>query len=116
MTWLCVALGAAVGAPLRFLVGGWLDGRRVPGTGGVLPWGTLAVNVAGSLLLGWFSAMALDGRTAALLGVGFCGGLTTYSSFAVQTVALGRHRGAAYVALTVGLGVAACALGWLVGS
>ncbi len=53
MTWLCVALGAALGAPLRFLVSGWLDGRRLlrPGSAeglrGGLPWGTLAVNVAG---------------------------------------------------------------------
>ena len=116
MTWLCVALGAAVGAPLRFLVAGWLDGRRLRGAGGALPWGTLAVNVVGSLSLGWFSATALDGRLAALLGVGFCGGLTTYSAFAVQTLALGARRGAVYAALTVGLGLAACMLGWILGS
>ncbi len=73
MTWLWVALGAAVGAPLRFVVSSWLDGRFL----GALPWGTLAVNTAGSALLGWFSALALGGPSAALLGVGFCGGLTT---------------------------------------
>ena len=115
MTWLCVAVGAAVGAPVRLLVSGWLDGRRLRGTGGGLPWGTLGVNVVGSLLLGGFSATALDGRAAALLGVGFCGGLTTYSAFAVQTVALGLRRGAVYAALTVGLGLAACVLGWILG-
>ena len=119
MTWLCVALGAAVGAPLRFLVSGWLDGRR-PGGPLVrrrlgLPWGTLAVNVVGSLLLGFFSAVALEGPVAALLGVGFCGGLTTYSAFAVQVVALGPRRGTLYAVLTVGLALGACALGWAVG-
>ena len=51
----------------------------------------------------------------ALLGVGFCGGFTTYSSFAVQTHRLGRPRGSAYAAATVGASLAACALGFLVG-
>ena len=111
MTWLCVALGAAVGAPLRFLVSGWLDGRLL----GRLPWGTLTVNVTGSLLLGWASAAALDGPAAALVGVGFCGGLTTYSSFALQTVDLGWRRGTMYAALTLATGLAACALGWSLG-
>ena len=114
MTWLCVALGAAVGAPLRWLVAGWLDGRRPAGTGpgAALPWGTLTVNVVGSLVLGWASGLALDGALLGLVGVGFCGGLTTYSSFAVQTVALGRRRGSAYVGLTVALSLAGCALGY----
>ena len=122
MSWLCVALGAAVGAPLRFLVSGWLDGRRLPGAesgrppAAGLPWGTLAVNVVGSLVLGWASARALDGASAALVGVGFCGGLTTYSSFAVQTVALGWRRGSAYAALTVALSLGGCALGYAVGA
>jgi fluoride exporter len=111
VTWVCVALGAAVGAPLRFVVSGWLDGRLL----GALPWGTLTVNTAGSLLLGWFAALALDGPALALLGVGFCGGLTTYSSFAVQVVALGPRRGSVYAALTLVLGQGACALGWVAG-
>ena len=119
MTWLCVALGAAVGAPVRFLVSGWLDSRspsgRRAGAGPGLPWGTLSVNVTGSLVLGWASARALDGAVAALVGVGFCGGLTTYSSFAVQTVVLGWRRGLAYAALTIGASLGACALGFAVG-
>ena len=111
MTWLCVALGAAVGAPLRFLVGGWLDSP-----GPALPWGTLTVNTAGSFVLGLASVLALGPEAAALIGVGFCGGLTTYSTFAVQTVGLGRRRGAAYAALTVGLALVACTLGHLTGA
>ena len=118
MTWLCVALGAAVGAPLRYLLSRWLD--RLPLAGhparAALPWGTLAVNVAGSLVLGCSSALALDGVLLALVGVGFCGGLTTWSSFAVQVVALGWRRGSTYAALTVVLSFGACVLGFAAGS
>ena len=118
MTWLCVALGAAVGAPLRYLVSRRLD--RLPAAGGrgwgAVPWGTLAVNVAGSLVLGWSSAQALDGALLALVGVGFCGGLTTWSGFAVQVLALGWRRGSAYAALTVAVSLGACALGFVAGA
>lgn len=108
MTVLLVALGAAVGAPLRYLAGHLLDDR--------LPWGTLAVNVTGSFLLGLFSAMALNESTIALLGTGFCGGLTTYSAFAVQVHDRGPRLGSAYAAMTIGLSLAACSLGFALGS
>ena len=103
---LWVALGAAVGAPLRFELGRRLDG--------LLPWGTLAVNVAASLLLGLCVGWSVDGATLAQVGAGFCGGMSTYSSFAVQTRDLGPRRGATYAGLTLALGLAAAALGfWL---
>lgn len=109
MTWLYVALGAAVGAPLRF----WLGRRLDRG----LPWGTVLVNVAGSFLLGALSAMALAAEAMALLGVGFCGGLTTYSTFAVQTCAGGPRTGGLTVLLTVPPALLACAAGFaLVGA
>jgi fluoride exporter len=104
VTALLVALGAAVGAPLRFLLATRFDGRA--------PWGTFAVNVAGSFLLGVLSAASLSSDELALLGVGFCGGFTTYSAFAVQTHALGLRRGAAYAAATIVVSLAACALGF----
>jgi len=88
-----VALGAASGAPIRYLVGLWLDRR--------LHWGTLAVNLVGSFVLGVLVGAAVEGRWFALLGTGFCGGLTTYSAFAVQTVDGGRRRGAAYVLVSI---------------
>ena len=103
-----VALGGAVGASLRYLAGHLLD-RDVP-------WGTAAVNVAGSLLLGVFSALALGGSASALLGTGLCGALTTYSSFAVQSHHLGARRGAAYAVSTIALSLAACALGFAIAS
>jgi CrcB protein len=106
---LLVALGAAVGSPLRFLVGRWLD-RHVH-------WGTLLVNLVGSFVLGALVGDAVDGRWFALLGTGFCGGLTTYSAFAVQSVEAARksrRRGSAYAVLTVAGCLALATLGhWL---
>lgn len=105
MTILLVALGAAVGAVLRYLAGHWFDDDRFPA-------GTLVVNVAGSFLLGAFSAMVLSGSLFALIGTGFCGGLTTYSAFAVQTHRLGPTGGTAYAGATILLALVACAAGF----
>jgi CrcB protein len=102
---LWVALGASVGAPLRFALGRRFDGA--------LPWGTLAVNVAASLVLGMCVGWSVDGAAFALVGAGFCGGMSTYSSFAVQTRDLGRGGGTTYAALTLGLGLVAATLGYL---
>jgi CrcB protein len=107
VTALLVALGAAVGAPLRFLAAHHLDGR--------LPLGTLAVNVAGSALLGLCAGLALDGDALALVGVGFCGGFTTYSAFAVQVVERGRWLGSAYAVGTIAASLVAAALGYVMG-
>ncbi len=107
MTLLLVALGGAIGAALRFLVAHHLDSR--------VPWGTLLVNVAGSFLLGLWSGLALEENAMALLGVGFCGGFTTYSAFAVQTHARGWAGGTAYAGATIVLALVACAGGFVVG-
>jgi fluoride exporter len=104
VTWLYVALGAAVGAPLRYLAGHLLDAA--------LPRGTILVNWAGSLLLGCFSALGLSGNAMALLATGFCGGLTTYSSFMVQTHDRGPRLGAANVLVTLVPALALCAAGF----
>jgi CrcB protein len=107
VTALLVALGAAVGAPLRYAIATSLDRER-------FPHGTLVVNVLGSFLLGLFVGAGVTGHWLALLGTGFCGGFTTYSAFAVQAHRLGPRRGSAYAALTVGVSLAACALGVVV--
>ena len=65
--------------------------------------------------VGLFSALALSGHATALLGTGFCGGLTTYSSFAVQTHGLGLRRGAMYAGGTIVLALAACTVGFVIG-
>jgi fluoride exporter len=114
VTPLLVALGAAAGAALRFWVGHHLDTVH----SGV-HWGTLLVNVAGSFVLGLLVGTAPSDEALALLGTGLCGGLTTYSAFAVQTRDRSRDSGpaagAAYAAATIGLALGACALGFLVG-
>lgn len=96
MIW--VALAGGAGALVRSGVDAAL-GARGPA------WrATLAVNLAGSFLLGWASA-ALPAGWAAVVGTGFCGGLTTFSSACWQSAReLGRRRvawAAAYAAATV---------------
>lgn len=111
MTPLLVAVGALAGAPLRLLV------TRLAARGGRDPaWGTLAVNVVGSALLGVvLGVAATPPAVVALVGTGFCGTLTTFSTFGADVVRLVEDRrvlrGTAYVALTLlsGLGVAALA-------
>ncbi|CAM3702336.1 fluoride efflux transporter FluC [Nocardioides zeicaulis] len=108
MTALLVVLGAAVGAPLRYACTHLLDG----------PWprGTLAVNTVGSGLFGLVAALSLGGAGWALLGTGFCGAFTTFSSFAVQATARPAREAAGYVAATTVLALGACAAGWALGS
>lgn len=114
---LLVMVGGAVGAGCRFLVDHAITRRR----SGPLPWGTLVVNVAGSLLLGFVAGAgrALPGWLGDLVGTGFCGALTTYSTFAHETVRLagsGRPRplwAGLNVAVTLVAGIAAAAAGWL---
>jgi len=90
MTVLVVALGAALGAPLRYLVDRAVQARH----DSLFPWGTFAVNVGGSFVLGFVAGSALHapGWVTALVGTGFCGALTTYSTFAYETVRLLHDR------------------------
>jgi len=118
MTVVLVLLGGALGAPVRYVVDLMVQSRH----DSLLPWGTFLVNAAGSLVLG-----ATAGGVAAaggpdwvltLAGTGFCGALTTFSTFSFETVRLaeeGALRAAAInVAGSVVVGAAACAAGWSV--
>jgi CrcB protein len=107
MTGLLVALGAGIGAPLRYLAGHHLDDD--------FPTGTLVVNLVGSFLLGLFSALSLTGHQMAFLGTGFCGAFTTYSALAVKATEQGWRRGTTYALVSVVGAVAACSLGFLIG-
>ena len=110
-----VALGGAIGASMRHLM---VDGaaRRL---GVAFPWGTLAVNVVGSLAMGLFFAALVrrgDGTFAPFLLTGFLGGFTTFSAFSLDTFLL-AERGrpwlaAAYVSGSVLLALAAFAAGF----
>ena len=99
MSFLFVAIGAAFGAPLRYLVDRAVQARH----DSLFPWGTFAVNVAGSLVLGVLiggaNAGAVPGSLTALLGTGVCGALTTYSTFGFETVRLLEQRATFYAVL-----------------
>ncbi|GAB3713305.1 fluoride efflux transporter CrcB [Nocardiopsis nanhaiensis] len=116
MSALMVALGAAVGAPVRFLVDLALKRRF----GEAFPWGTLLVNVAGSLILGTLMALPVSAEAMALVGTGLCGALTTYSTFAYETVQLtrtgARLRALLYVLASLALGIGAAWLGLAAGT
>ncbi len=80
-----MAAGAAVGAPLRWWIDRWCQARAVT----PFPWGTFLVNVSGSFLLGVLVAsVSSDSPLFLLLGIGFCGTFTTFSSFAWETYRL----------------------------
>lgn len=115
MTVLLVALGAAIGAPLRYLTDRAIQSRHES----VFPWGTLTVNVAGSLVLGFLVGLPVAPWLSALLGTGFCGALTTYSTFSFETLRLAREKrrllAATYAIGSVLAGLGAAAVGLLLG-
>jgi fluoride exporter len=113
---LLVALGAAVGAPLRYVTDLVVQTRH----DSAFPYGTLTVNVTGSLVLGFLTGGLVTGDVGdgvgLALGTGLCGSLTTYSTFGYETVRLAqegsRLLALGNVALTLATGLAAATLGW----
>jgi len=116
---LAVAAGGLVGAPSRYL----LDRAITRRAHSDRPWGTFVINFTGSLLLGFLTGFTLTGHLSeigkALLGTGFCGAYTTFSTFTFETVRLmedGRIFDAAgNVVISVALGLAAAAAGLAIG-
>ena len=102
-----VALGAVPGAVMRWQIGSYLHDNDV------------IVNVLGAFLLGWLAGLPLRPRRQLLIGIGFCGSLTTFSSWMVNCVsfiAQGDWLAAlGLIGLTLGLGLGAAALGVFVG-
>ncbi|MPZ26997.1 MAG: fluoride efflux transporter CrcB [Micromonosporaceae bacterium] len=115
MTALLILAGAMVGAPVRFLVDRAVQNQH----GSVFPWGTWAVNVGGSFLLGLVVAAALPPAVAAGLGTGFCSALTTYSTFGYETVRLAERgcwfHAAGNVVAGLGAGLGSAVTGAMVG-
>jgi len=114
-----IAAGGALGAVMRYALGAYV--MRHAGAG--FPYGTLAANVVGSLLIGLLAAyfmrqgVEVKPTTQAFLITGMLGGFTTFSAFSLETFTM-LNRGDAvsafsYVGLSLILGLAACALGFM---
>lgn len=115
--YVAVAIGGVCGGVLRaLLLQAWPAGE------GELPLALLAVNVSGSALIGLVLAFSEAGRRCRLpptvsigLMAGFCGALTTFSTFGLETLALGPGNGASYLGLSLACWLVAAALGLAVG-
>ncbi|SIR95566.1 fluoride efflux transporter CrcB [Williamsia sterculiae] len=112
---LAIVVAGAVGAVARFVV----DSRLKARWGQDFPWQTLTINVSGSLLLGVLAGLVLfhgaPGPWQTIVGTGFCGGYTTFSTASFETVRLVQQR-RHLLALGYGLSgivvsTAACGLG-----
>jgi CrcB protein len=103
VTILLVALGAALGAPLRYLTDRSVQARH----DSVFPWGTFTVNVVGSALLGFLAGVPAHTGVMAFAGTGFCGALTTYSTFGYETLRLAEDGARFYAVLNAGAGIVA---------
>jgi CrcB protein len=84
-----IAVGAAAGGVSRYYLASAIQQRM----GASFPWGTLAINITGSLLLGFLiryamATPAISPEVRAMLTVGFCGGYTTFSSYSYETMVL----------------------------
>jgi len=116
LAWAGFVIAAAVGAPLRYLV----DGAIAERAEGVFPWGTFVINASGSLVLGVLTGLGLYHAfpkvPKVILGTGFCGAYTTFSTFTYETVelleegALNEAARNAFGTLIVGAGAAALGL------
>lgn len=109
--WVGVALLGGAGAVCRFLA----DRAITTRLGRPFPFGTLAVNVSGALLLGFLGGLVLPTHLALLLGTGFVGSYTTFSTWMFETQRLTEERrlwaAFANIAVSVAAGLAAAALG-----
>jgi fluoride exporter len=105
---LYIAVGGVIGTLLRYLLGGWVT----EWTAHWLPWGTLAVNIIGSVVLGFLMKAAqltfVSTEMRGFVAVGFCGALTTFSTYVFEVVTMVE---AGHPARAVVYGVGSLALG-----
>jgi CrcB protein len=112
-----IAVGSALGGVGRF----WLSGLVARLSGGLFPWGTLIVNVSGCLVIGLFATLTapegrvfVPGEWRQFVMIGICGGYTTFSSFALQTLSLAQGGEFFAAAGNILLSVALCLVAvWL---
>lgn len=88
LAWMAFVAAGAIGAPARYL----LDGAITDRTRGAFPWGTFVINVTGSFLFGFLTGLGLNHAfpkvPRVVLGTGFCGAYTTFSTFTFETIRL----------------------------
>lgn len=108
--YMAVALGSAIGGTARWLLSEWMQAWAVGG----FPWGTLFVNVTGSLLIGFYAALtAPEGRLLAgprqrhFVMTGICGGYTTFSIFSLETLQMAQAGRLALSGLHLSISLAA---------
>jgi CrcB protein len=120
--WIAVAVGGALGSVARF----WMTGAMTALTGPRFPWGTLAINVLGSFVIGLVAGVTLTPARVGMhpdlrlfLMTGICGGFTTFSAFSLQTVELLQGGDVVpalgYAVGSVVLCLVATYCGWLLG-
>ncbi len=117
---LFIFIGGGLGSVLRFVIGQFLSGFQQQAG---FPWGTFSVNIIGSFLIGLLLASSLRSDQdwnliKSLLVIGFCGGFTTFSSFAYENFHLLREGQfglfALYAITSLIIGLSAVYLGWLI--
>lgn len=113
-----IAMGSALGGMTRY----WLSGLAARAFGETFPWGTLLVNIVGSLIIGFVATVtAPDGRLFVstierqFIMIGVCGGFTTFSSFSLQTLNLLNDGEWLYAGGNIALSVALCLLAVWIG-
>jgi fluoride exporter len=117
VAYLWIALGAVVGASARYFISGYV--ARIFSTS--FPYGTLFINITGSLVLGFFLILAgervlLDPRWRLLIAIGFCGSYTTFSSYAFETFAFMEQGQWLLMAANILASNALCLAGVLAGA
>ena len=116
LVWTAVVLIGGAGSVLRFLA----DGLVSSTAGRDFPFGTLAVNISGAVILGLLTGMALGHDQALLAGTAAVGSYTTFSTWMLETQRMAEERqhgkAIANIAISLVLGVAAAALGRLIGA
>ena len=114
--WVLVVLIGGAGSVLRFYV----DGIVTSAIGRDFPYGTLAVNLSGAVVLGLLTGLAIGGDAALLAGTAAVGSYTTFSTWMLETQRLTEERqhfkAAANILVSLVLGVAGAALGRLIGA
>lgn len=117
MIWI-IGIGGSVGAAARYFLGEWIIAHLKEGTS--FPFGTWIINILGSVFLGFLANGYVNGQLSEwiwyLIGVGFCGAFTTFSTFGYETIRL-IHKGriviaVQYVSLSVLVGIGAAFVGF----